>query len=232
MTMQMQENSPMLTPVSNHISEQHATSTTNQTDTVDVARATLAPVHAWLNEQTDWVLACIGKLNLLIPQFMVQSLSHIPRDSSLSYLNGLLKTVENTSNSGSTLYIATNPSFQPLDHIPHKRFIATSIASPLGENIHWCWDNVRMLEQHKLPFFELPKRLLTSTTPFHYATQLSTPSDNEAGSNATLAFYANMDVLYHYALQNEAQKASTHSTSGSEARVNNTHSNNQQFTGS
>lgn len=163
----------------------------------------LTPVHAWLNEQSEWVLTSLGKTHFLIPQFMVQALSHIPKNLHFVYEKGILKPTQNTSsNKDDAHYIATNSEFAPLEHIPTSRFIATRITSPLGEAVNWCWDDVKMLEKHNLPFFELPKRLRSSNTPFQYATEIPlgtlSKSADTSNSQAELALYANMDALYQY----------------------------------
>lgn len=109
----------------------------------------------------NYVLLTADTLLLLLPQDEVGAAEYLEGELEASDEPGLLKL---RGTDDPRRYAALSPHMTLMPQCPPGRFLVTSLGDGTDE-LGWCWDELKILIDVKLPIHPLPPVLLTPATP-------------------------------------------------------------------
>lgn len=143
-------------------------------------------VQEQVSARGSYVLLTAGELSLLLPQDEVGAAEYRDGELEQAEAPGLLKLRGKDS---PRRYVALSRDMTALPQCPAERFLVT----PLGngdDGLGWCWDELKILIDVKLPIQALPPVMLTPDAPV----------DRYVEIDGKLAFLCNARRLKSYAL--------------------------------
>lgn len=109
----------------------------------------------------DYVLLRADTLRLLLPRHEVGTAEHSGTPLRPCPETGLLRPADGSS---ARRFAALSDRMTLLPHCPVDRFVVTALGAE-GDNLGWCWNEVRMLIDVELQLRPLPTVLLARNTP-------------------------------------------------------------------
>lgn len=110
----------------------------------------------------NYVLLSADGLHLLLPQHEVGAVSYLDGMLTATDVPGILQRAGARSE---TRFAALSKCMTLLPECPANRFLLAS----LGDDVVWCWNDLKVLTDVELPLHSLPPVLLKPGTPVtHY----------------------------------------------------------------
>lgn len=122
---------------------------------------------ALINRSRNWVLLQADTLFLFVPQEDISSIDHLSETPVTQASHGLLHIPSNDDN---IIYIAPSAQLQPLSSCPKNRFLSTRLNSMRTHEFHWCWNQVKLMNDTQIQFQEIPTVIRQPLSHFKYFT--------------------------------------------------------------
>jgi hypothetical protein len=134
----------------------------------------------------NYVLLTADSLQLLLPQDEVGAAEYLDGELEAGEEPGLMKL---KGKDDPRRFAALSPQMTLLPHCPPGRFLVTPLGNE-SDGLFWCWDELKILIDVKLPINPLPAVLLTPAPPVDRYVEL----------DGRLAFMCSARQMKSYAL--------------------------------